>query len=120
MSLTVNAATVPVPYICYTGNGSTEGTCTDYTIVATDTKTWGTAGNTTWYVVNDEVMISSRVTVNGTVNLILRNGAKLTVNGGIGLNSGNNLNIYPETEDGTGELNVVASTKYYAGIGGTY
>ncbi len=88
MSLTANAATDPVPYICYTGNASTEGTCTDYTIVATDTTTWGTAENTTWYVVSGTVTISSRVTVNGTVNLILRDGAKLTVNGGIGLNNG--------------------------------
>ena len=109
----------PVPYIYYTNNASTEGTCTDYTTVATDTTTWGTAGNTTWYVVSGEVTISSRVTVNGTVNLILRDGAKLTVNGGIGLNDGNTLNIYPETENGTGELNANASAKYHAGIGGT-
>lgn len=108
----------PVPYIYYTNNVSTEGTCTDYTTVATDTTTWGTAGNTTWYVVNGEVTISGRVTVNGTVNLILRDGAKLTVNGGIGLNDGNTLNIYPETENGTGELNANASSKYCAGIGG--
>lgn len=110
----------PVPYIYYTNNASTEGTCTDYTTVATDTTTWGTAGNTTWYVVSGEVTISSRVTVNGTVNLILRDGAKLTVNGGIGLNDGNTLNIYPETENGTGELNANASSNKCAGIGGTY
>ena len=120
LSVTANAATDPVPYIYYTNNVSTEGTCTDYTIVATDTTTWGTAENTTWYVVSGEVTISSRVTVNGTVNLILRDGAKMTVNGGIGLDNGNTLNIYPETEDGTGELNANASSNYCPGIGGTH
>ena len=40
--------------------------------------------NTGWYVVNGNVSIGSTVTVNGDVNLVLADSAKLTVTGSSG------------------------------------
>ena len=65
-------------------------TCTDYTVVASDSTTWSDS----WYVVNTDVTIGSRVSVSGTVYLILCDGATLTVNGGIQLTGSNSLTIY--------------------------
>ena len=66
-----------------------------------------TSGTTTmsngWYLVNSNVTVSSRITVNGTVNLILADGATLTASLGITVHSGNTLNIYGQTS-GTGAL----------------
>ncbi len=78
-----------------------------------------------WYVVEGTVTINSTVTVNGDVNLILADGAKLTVNGtsssaGISVLADgavtNSLTIYCQGS-GTGEL--VAKGGYgSAGVGG--
>ena len=91
----------------------TNETCTNYTVVASDTMKWSDG----WYVVNSEVTIGSRVTVSGTVYLILCDGATLTVNGGITLTSGQSLTIYGQTGD-TGTLTVSAVEDDMAGIGG--
>ena len=68
-----------------------------------------------WYVVTDEVECGA-ITVSGTANLILADGAKLTVKGGICVEGKNALNIYGQAE-GTGEL-VANNSKSSAGIGG--
>ncbi len=71
-----------------------------------------TSGTTTWtdgtYVVSGNVTITGNVTVSGTtaVNLILKDGASLTVNGTI--TGGNTLNIYGQ-ELSTGKLTVNAN-----------
>jgi len=78
--------------------------------------------DTGWYVVNGNVSIGSTVTVNGDVNLVLADSAKLTVTGSSGcagicvVDDGetvNSLTIYCQ-EGGTGEL---SATGGYAGAG---
>ena len=59
------------------------GTKTEYTVVSSEDYTWGDDGNDGWYVATGNVTIESRVTVSGNVHLILTDGCKLTVNGGI-------------------------------------
>ncbi len=69
----------------------------NYTSVVYDSTSW--SGNNVWYVVNSNVTISDRITVSGTVNLILADGYTLTANNGIAVNYGNTLNIYGQTQD---------------------
>ena len=67
-----------------------------------------TSGTTTWaagtYVVSGAVTINNNVSVTGAANLILKDGASLTVNGTI--TGTGNLTIYGQ-ELGTGKLDVV-------------
>lgn len=100
-----------------------EKTCTDYTVVTASDTAWGTAGNETWYVVNSTFENSNRITVNGTVNLILCDGAKLTASKGITVTSGKTLNIYAQSEnESKGELFATGdedeNNRKYAAIGG--
>ena len=92
-------------------------TVSDYTVVTNQTA-WGETGKETWYVVNADVEITSRITVTGDVHLILADGAKLTASKGIGVNSGSSLTIYGQT-NGTGELKATANTTDVAGISGS-
>ncbi len=94
--------------------------------VTTDTNEWKSE-TASWYVVEGTVTISSRVTVTGNVNLLLKDSCNLTVNGGISVPSGNSLTIYAQsnTGDSIGTLTADASyetTSYNyndcAGIGG--
>ena len=99
-------------------DGSTQ-TCTDFTLL-TDGTTSLTAG---WYVVNDDVTIADRISVDGTVNLILGNGATLTASKGITVGSSATFNIYAQTNDEATMGALVADgtndkPNWYAGIGG--
>ena len=97
-----------------------EKTCTDYTKVTSDTTTWSEG----WYVVSGEVTIGSRITVSGTVNLILCDNCTLTASQGITVGGRNTLNIYAQSEgDEKGTLTATGyyyhdSRTAYAGIGG--
>ena len=83
----------------------------------TDATTIGTAGKVTWYLVKDAgVTASNRLTVNGTVNMILADGASLSVPKGITVHSGNTLNIYGQA-GGTGSLNATVYSDNNAAIG---
>ena len=109
-----------VPYRAYnTGTKTFETLTTDnFTAVTTATTTMGTANTETWYVANSNASVSSRITVNGTVHLILCDGATLTVNGGIAVSAGNALYIYSQSS-GTGQLIADATgLNGSAGIGG--
>ena len=65
--------------------------------------TW--VGNT--YVVKGSKTIEGHVTITGDVKLILTDGAKLTVTGGLEGNNNNSLTIYSQSEgSGKGELEV--------------
>ena len=90
---------------------------TEYTEINTATAptTWS-AG---WYVVTETTTVSSSIQVNGAVNLILVDGAMLTVNENIALEeSTDSLAIYGQ-EIGTGMLTVTGrDSRYSAGIGG--
>ena len=76
-----------------------------------------TAWTDGWYVVDGEVTIGSHVTVTGHVKLILKNGADLTVNGGINVPTGSTFTVYGQ-QNGTGNLTSIG-TNGCAGIGGT-
>ena len=99
-------------------DGSTQ-TCTDFTVL-TDGSTSLTAG---WYVVGEDVTIADRITVSGTVNLILCDGATLTASKGITVGSSATFNIYAQTDDEATMGALVAdatndNANWYAGIGG--
>ena len=65
----------------------------------------GTTIDTGWYVVDEDVALSSRIDISGTVNLILSDGKTMTVPEGISLPAGATLNIYGQSE-GTGTLSI--------------
>lgn len=115
-----NTDTNGVAYI--DGNGDSQ-TCTDATAVTSSDTTWGgTDGQTKWYVVSSDVTIGSadsrsRITVTGSVSLILTDGCTLTINGGIEVLGGKSLTIYGQT-NGTGKLICQNVVDNYAGIGG--
>ena len=70
-----------------------------------------------WYVVNESYTnSSSRVTINDDTNIILQDGATLTLEKGIYVKDGKTLTIYGQQE-GTGHLKCSAGS-YNAGIGG--
>ena len=95
-------------------DGQTKTLTENYTTVYTDTTSW----NTGWYVVQDTITISNRVTVKDNVHLILADGCNLTVNGGIEVEDPNSLTIYAQsTGSSMGELNATG-TNDCAGIGG--
>ncbi len=78
-------------------------------IVTSSNTSWGSAGTETWYAVTEDVTISERVIVSGTVNLILCDGKKLTASKRISVGTGQTFNIYGQSKD-SGEL--VAETAY--------
>ncbi|SEL27861.1 hypothetical protein SAMN02910353_02277 [Ruminococcus sp. YRD2003] len=86
--------------------------CSEYTVVESSESevTWGEANTTTWYVVTKDTTISSRITVNGTVNLILCDGATLTAEKGI--------TVAVEEDYETGDL-VPTTLNIYGQAGGT-
>ena len=87
----------------------------DATVVTSDTTTWSTG----WYVVDGSVAISSRITVSGTVNLILADGFTLGAQKGIKVSSGNSLTIWGQAGDsGTLNADTDFGTGGDAGIGG--
>ena len=98
----------PVSYLDGTG---TEQTCADYTVVESSSSavTW----NAGWYVVSGDVTIANRITLNGNVNLILCDGATLTITGdeyeiGIDGYDGDvvyDLTVYGQSE-GSGSMSV--------------
>ena len=113
----------PVSYMTWNGT-SLESTTTNtaYTIVTdSDSAVTWDAG---WYVVAGNNTITDRITVSGTVNLILCDDCTLTASKGITVSVNNALNIYGQSA-GTGKLYAgcyphggVAINEGYAAIGG--
>lgn len=101
---------------------------------ASEQVTWGTAGETTWYVVNGtDVQLAQGAVCAGDVRLILVDGAKLTATGWLDWDAakgipaiqvsgeGNSLTIYAQsTGDQMGQLNANGDSGFggAAGIGG--
>ena len=124
---TKNATTQPVEYIKYTydtTNGLTkkEESCSAYHIVTSGTPTFGSANKESWYVLNRSRNLDNRITVSGTVNLILCDGCTLNANKGIEVTEGNTLNVFAQSDGANaGKLNANAiNEKNVAGIGGCY
>ncbi len=90
-----------VSYVDYTWNeetqtlSSTNKSIDTYTVVTSST----TEMSNGWYVVNGNVTVAKRITVTGTVHLILADGAHLTAKEGISVNEGNALYIYGQSSD---------------------
>ncbi len=106
----VMAMAASISYIDANGDPQTQPSATD---IAEETTAWSTG----WYVVSQSVTISSRITVSGTVNLILEDGFTLTANVGIGVPRGSSLTIYGQEEQ-SGSI-VATGNNDNAGIGGT-
>ena len=105
--------------VTYLDENGTGKTCSTYTTMTSST----TSLEAGWYVVNDDVTIADRISVSGTVNLILCNGATLTASKGITVGSDATLNIYAQTDDEATMGALVAlgangNQQYNAGIGG--
>lgn len=85
-------------------NGTTR-TCDSATVVTAGDATWGDDGNNSWYVVNGDVTINTRVTVTGNVHLILADGCTLNASQGIHVTGDNSLTIYAQSAgEGMGKL----------------
>lgn len=97
MPSVVRADPVSVNYIDEDGD--------EQTVLASElTGTTCEWGNGNWYVVpTGGVTINNRITVQGTVNLILKDGVTLTASKGINVGYSNTLKIYSQSE-GTGTL----------------
>ena len=91
-------------------------TCETATEVASGDPTWGDDGKEGWYVAQDNVTITSGVTVRGNVYLILADGCTLTIYDSI--QGEGNLTIYGQS-GGTGQLIVNGSnnTNGYSSCG---
>ena len=83
--------------------------CEDPNTVASSSEVvvaWGESGKTTWYVIEDNVSISGKVTVNGDVHLILADGKTLTTKH-IEIESGS-LTVYGQSEQ-SGKLSATGT-----------
>ena len=73
-----------------------------------------------WTITDTTVAVGGRITIDGTVNLLLPDGKTLNANSGITVSNGNTLVIdkLDSESTGTGILNATATQYGYAGIGG--
>lgn len=99
--------------VLYVDANGVSHTCEDYTVL--------NAGLTTlqsgWYAVAGNVTIDRRLEVSGNVNLILCDGAQLTVHPGLHLTGSHKLTIWGQA-GGSGILIVDSPYENQAGIGG--
>ncbi|MCC8042636.1 MAG: YDG domain-containing protein, partial [Oscillospiraceae bacterium] len=108
LCVSVNASAATVSYVDENGVSQTAD--------ATSITSSSTSLSSGWYIVDSSVTVSSRITVSGSVNLILGDGYTLTASAGITVNSGNSLTIYGQS-GGTGALKSSRTNIYYASIG---
>ena len=120
--ITSKALPAPVSVAYIDENGIEQTTDANAVTHSAISVTWGTAGTTTWYVVNDaDVQLACGAVCNGDVRLILADGAKLTATGanapGIQVSGdGNSLIVYSQIAQ-TGQL-FANGGDWSAGIGG--
>ena len=111
-----------VSYYGLSENGNEiKGTVTDYTKITESDTSWGVAGSETWYVASDRLIIdnNSSVVINGDVNIILKDGAEVVVEGGVyGDNA--SLAFYSETENGSGIMAFIGKQGDQGANGGFY
>ena len=99
-----------VAYVDESGDAQTQSGVTE---VTAEDSVWASG----WYVVDDWVDLSDRVTVDGDVCLILADEGYLNARGGIQVGDGNSLTIYAQ-EAGTGTVIANSSAIVDAAIGG--
>ena len=107
------------------------GTVTDYTKIASTDTAWGTAGKETWYVADGIVNIITTtydydnnknvynpVEIKGNVNVILKNGAEVSVVNGIaGTDAA--ITFYSESENASGVIGFIGAYGDNGGWGST-
>lgn len=107
------------------------GTVTDYTKTASTDTAWGTAGKETWYVADGIVNIITTtydydnnknvynpVEIKGNVNVILKNGAVVSVVNGIA-GTDATITFYSESENASGVIGFIGATGDDGGWGTT-
>lgn len=98
------------------------GTVTDYTKIASSDTAWGIAGKETWYVADGIVNIITTtydydnnknvynpVEIKGNVNVILKNGAVVSVVNGIA-GTDATITFYSESENASGVIGFIGAT----------
>lgn len=107
------------------------GTVTDYTRIASTDTAWGTAGKETWYVADGIVNIITTtydydnnknvynpVELKGNVNVILKNGAEVSVVNGIA-GTDATITFYSESESASGVIGFIGAYGDNGGWGST-
>ncbi len=107
------------------------GTVTDYTKIASSDTAWGIAGKETWYVADGIVNIITTtydydnnknvynpVEIKGNVNVILKNGAVVSVVNGIA-GTDATITFYSESENASGVIGFIGATGDDGGWGTT-
>ncbi|MDO4487174.1 MAG: InlB B-repeat-containing protein [Bacillota bacterium] len=104
----------------YLDETGTEKTASNVTVIAADNIYRFNTLSHGWYVVDGTVTANKRITISGTVDLILADGCNFTVNGGIEVESLNCLRVYAQsTGDNMGKLTANTKDGDNAGIGGS-
>lgn len=121
-----------VSYYGLSADGTvTSGTVTDYTKIASSDTAWGTAGKETWYVADGIVNIITTtydydnnknvynpVEIKGNVNVILKNGAVVSVVNGIA-GTDATITFYSESESASGVIGFIGADGYDGTSGAT-
>lgn len=121
-----------VSYYGLSADGTvTSGTVTDYTKIASTDTAWGTAGKETWYVADGIVNIITTiydydnnknvynpVEIKGNVNVILKNGAVVSVVNGIA-GTDATITFYSESENASGVIGFIGADGYDGTSGAT-
>lgn len=107
------------------------GTVTDYTRITSTDTAWGSAGKETWYVADGIVNIITTtydydnnknvynpVEIKGNVNVILKNGAEVSVVNGIA-GTDATITFYSESENASGVIGFIGATGDDGGWGTT-
>lgn len=121
-----------VSYYGLSADGTvTSGTVTDYTKMTSSDTAWGIAGKETWYVADGIVNIITTtydydnnknvynpVEIKGNVNVILKNGAVVSVVNGIA-GTDATITFYSESENASGVIGFIGATGDDGGWGTT-
>lgn len=87
------------------------GTVTDYTKIASYDTAWGIAGKETWYVADGifNIYTTNPLNLKGNVNVILKNGAEVSVLNGIA-GTDATITFYSESESANGVIGFIGAT----------
>ena len=121
--MAINAiADEAVSYYGLSADGTViSGTVTDYTRIASTDTAWGTAGKETWYVADGNFGIGTTanpVDLKGNVNVILKNGAEVSVVNGIA-GTDATITFYSESENASGVIGFIGAYGDNGGWGST-
>ena len=101
-----------VSYYGLSADGTvTSGTVTDYTKIASSDTAWGIAGKETWYVADGifNIYTTNSLNLKGNVNVILKNGAEVSVWNGIA-GTDATITFYSESESASGVIGFIGAT----------